>query len=220
MFTIQGQALQPLYAQFISDADTELGGLRPPFWLALEGDDGVGKTTTAALLRNFLTQINIPVVVEAEGKFFTDEEDWDDEAFWLERSVRHRDIAKLINAGFSVIQDRSWISTVVYQEDETAVDKANLMYGIMGGCPQAIFVLEGLEGYGRYEVLRPFNGVIIPSVGQIIPIIFVPYAPSLTRAYTILDLLMGTKSPFQSSNIAMDDGEAERVLRPELVEIG
>lgn len=198
MYTIDGNRVVELYANFVEDFNGDIQ-VRPPFWVIIEGDDGVGKTTTAHILRNFLTQIGFPVVLEAEGKHIT-EVGSNPTPFWYERSVRHHLIGTLLRSGYSVIQDRSWVSTAVYQEQEDAADLANLMYGVLGVAPDAIFLLEGKDGLGRYECLRNFKAVLIPSLNRIIPIVIIPDMPSHHRVHFILTHLFGTKGFLNASN--------------------
>jgi len=122
-------------------------------WIIFEGDDGSGKTTLVNALKLWLTKRGLKVIVEQEGKHVVDTILGDSEVYWEERLARCWTLKELLNAGFWVLQDRSWISTVVYQNDYGSVDRARDMYTAMGTWPDKLFILNGPEGKGRYSKL-------------------------------------------------------------------
>lgn len=122
-------------------------------WIIFEGDDGSGKTTLVNALKFELTKRGVKVVVEQEGKHVVDTILKDKEVYWEERLSRRWVLKELIQNSYWILQDRSWISTVVYQNDYSSVDRAEKMYGEMGVWPDKVFILSGPEGQGRYKTL-------------------------------------------------------------------
>ena len=120
-------------------------------WIIFEGDDGSGKTTLVNALKLWLTKRGEKVMVEQEGKHVIDTVPGDSEVYWEERLARRWVLKELMENGYWILQDRSWISTVVYQKDYESVDRANKMYREMGVWPDMVFILSGPEGLGRYS---------------------------------------------------------------------
>lgn len=118
-------------------------------WIIFEGDDGSGKTTLVNALKLELTKRGLKVIVEQEGKHVVDTILGDSEVYWEERLARRWVLKDLIEKGYWILQDRSWISTVVYQDDYESVQRAKDMYSEMGVWPDKVFILSGPEGLGR-----------------------------------------------------------------------
>lgn len=172
------EVIEPFGAVF-TDAQQTLQGAKPPYWFAIEGEDGVGKSHLANALKYDWSKQRIRCVVEAFGKHFRLEEyahpvdltvPYTNEFFF-----RHEQLADLYDAGFSIIQDRSFLSTLVYQEDIRVLRMMDTLYGATGICPTHIFILPQEDGgYGRYDRYRDCTEILLPLSRQQICLIFVP----------------------------------------------
>lgn len=146
-----------------------------PVWIALEGEDGVGKSTLAHYLKYRMSLDDRSVVVEAFGKHFIHDGLSQDELwrmFLNEFIVRQKDLHEAYERGFSIIQDRSFLSTMVYQEDYNATP--NLMdavYAQWAYMPTHIFILPP---YGSYAHFRQVSRLVLPLTGRSINIVCVP----------------------------------------------
>lgn len=146
------------------------------FWIILEGEDGVGKTTLANALKHWLSLQNHKCVVEAFGKHFVPDPNLSTDALWMrfaaEFSSRMPFLQDLVDGGWSIIQDRSFVSTIVYQNEWSRI--ALLMDALFhqwDSAPTHIFILPP---YGRYTVLRDLKRIILPVSGREIYLVFVP----------------------------------------------
>lgn len=107
-----------------------------PLFIAVEGIDGAGKTTIANMIRNYFTDLNIPNVrfsnpgttpLGVKLRQILLNPDGDKNFEYLDTRVQwalfmagtldlaFREVAKSLNDGVNVIQDRWTLSTVVYQ---------------------------------------------------------------------------------------------------------
>jgi len=146
------------------------------FWIILEGDEGVGKTTLAHALKHWLSLQNQKCVVEAFGKHFIPDPNLSSESLWMcftaEFSSRMPFLQELMDNGWSIIQDRGFISTLVYQNDwEYIMRLMDAMFHQWDSAPTHIFVLPP---YNRYFILRDVKRIILPISGREIYLIFVP----------------------------------------------
>jgi len=147
------------------------------FWIILEGEDGVGKTTLANALKHALSVDGKRCVVEAFGKHFIPSDDLQNETRWLrfmsEFAVRMPYLQDLVEDGWSIIQDRGFPSTLVYQQGEwekTAFVIDALFYQ-WNEAPSHIFILPP---YGEYIMFRDIKRLFLPLSGKTVYLVLVP----------------------------------------------
>lgn len=146
-----------------------------PVWIVLEGEDGTGKSTLAHYLKFQLSLDNRPVVVEAFGKHFIHDGLSQDELwrmFLNEFILRQKDLHEAYEHGFNIIQDRSFLSTMVYQDDyNTIPNLMDAVYAQWTYMPTHIFILPP---YGRYAHFRQVSRLVFPLTGRSINIVCIP----------------------------------------------
>ncbi|MEM1940800.1 MAG: hypothetical protein QXO09_06165 [Candidatus Caldarchaeum sp.] len=146
------------------------------FWIILEGDENVGKSTLANALKHWLSLQNQKCVVEAFGKHFVPDPNLSSESLWMrfaaEFSSRMPFLQDLADNGWSIIQDRGFISTLVYQKDWRYIMRLmDALFHQWDSAPTHIFILPP---YDRYFILRDVKRIILPISGREIYLIFVP----------------------------------------------
>lgn len=177
--------IEPFGALF-TNLEFQTRGAKPPYWFALEGEDGTGKSHLANALKYELTREGGLCVVEAFGKHIRFEEMNE----LVNRSVvyanefvrRHDQLAELYDRGFTIIQDRSFLSTVVYQEDLSVLKQMDTLYWATELHPTHIFILPKEDGtYGRYGEFQDCTALLMPLTRKEIYLIFVPAELSTLR---------------------------------------
>lgn len=133
-------------------------------FITLEGGEGAGKSTQAALLADALVELGVPVLRTREpggapgaetlrGLLLGGDVRWSPLAeTLLHFAARAEHVAKTIrpalDAGMWVISDRFYDSTMAYQGYGQGVDRAIIatLIGILGIVPDATLVLDVSEG--------------------------------------------------------------------------
>lgn len=155
---------------------SQIPAVKEPYWIILEGEDGVGKTTLAHALKNLLTLRGSNVVVEAFGRHFVPDEGLTKDVAWMrfagEFATRMPVLQELVEQKVSIIQDRSFLSTTVYQGDQYQIFLfMDALFHQWGDAPTHIFILPP---YGGYNHFRYFNTLWLPISGRKIHIIAIP----------------------------------------------
>lgn len=166
-----------------------------PVWIVIEGEDGVGKTTLAHYLKMRFALEDKLSIVEAFGKYFVRDGSIDTATlrrrFLNEFIVRQKDLHEAYERGFNIIQDRSFLSTMVYQDDFFFTpDIMDAVYVQWAYHPTHIFILPP---YGRYAMFLQVSRLHLPLMGRSINIVCVPENLQTVeeRAEFVLQVLRG-----------------------------
>lgn len=151
-----------------------------PFWVVLEGEDGVGKTTTIHRLRWSLSYFCRPVI-EAYGKA----ENYDNwKSYVSEMLTRLPVLRRLLDDGYDILQDRSVLSTVVYQGAEKALEVWDRETAVDNLLPDVVYILPP---YGRYSDWT--KDIVLPYSQRVLKVCAVPTLKTKTYSAYILEHL-------------------------------